>query len=192
MEEELLAPGPEERHTDVRIGRTILSLREGDVTEADVDAIVSPEVDDSNRHRGVAHLIRERAGLALEREYGDLGALRAGEARVTRGGKLRTRHIIHVRVPAEGAPAVAAATHLILRTARERGFTSLAIPDFGLATATGREATVQAFLAAVVAFLSTEQTPLRRLEICLYGADTLQLFRSCLQHIREQIEVAKS
>lgn len=81
------------------IGDTAISLRYGDLTLLEVDAIVHYARGDLALRAGFGRLIRARGGRVVEEELEAAGSVEMGKAISTSGGNLRCRHIIHVCGP---------------------------------------------------------------------------------------------
>src|ERR1700738_3777497 len=75
--------------------RAKIALRQGDLTDADVDAIVNAANNDLMLGGGVAGAIRIKGGPSIQEECNRVGPIRIGEAAITGGGKLAARHVIH-------------------------------------------------------------------------------------------------
>lgn len=192
--DEDLELAPPERNAELRVGLTLILLREGDITEANVDAIVNAANEQLVLGAGVAGAIRERGGPSIQQECDALGPIKVGEAVMTGGGKLTARHVIHAVGPRMGdgdeEAKLAAATRSVLRIATDNALTSLAVP----ALSTGifgvpKDVCARAMLGAMVDSLQQVKTPLRQIEFCLFGADTLALFTEEMGRLRERIAV---
>jgi len=75
--------------------RAKIALRQGDLTDADVDAIVNAANNDLMLGGGVAGAIRVKGGPAIQKECDKIGPIALGEAAITGAGRLRARHVIH-------------------------------------------------------------------------------------------------
>jgi O-acetyl-ADP-ribose deacetylase (regulator of RNase III) len=196
MDEELMAIGPEDRHTDMRVGLTIISLREGDLTEADVDAIVNAANPQLQLGAGVAGAIRERGGPTIQEECNRIGTLKTGQAVMTGGGTLRARHVIHAVGPRKGEGdeerVLAETTRSALQVATAKGLASLALPAISTGVYGVDKATcARAMLGEVTRFLEAEKTTLRRIEFCLRGTESMQAFMAEMHRLRDQIEAKR-
>src|SRR5207245_4618291 len=113
------------------IGEKIV-LRQGDLTEMDVDAIVNAANNDLKLGGGLAGVIRRKAGDGIQRECNEIGAIPVGGAAITSAGKLKARHIIHAASMQLGGlttgHALRASTAHSLRIAHEKGLHTLAFP----------------------------------------------------------------
>ena len=110
-------------------------LREGDITDQEVDAIVNAANSDLILGAGVAGAIRQKGGPTIQEECDRIGPIEVGGAAVTGAGNLPSRFVIH----AAGMPPGGAATEESVRCsmrrslelARERQCRSVAVPAIG-------------------------------------------------------------
>jgi O-acetyl-ADP-ribose deacetylase (regulator of RNase III) len=113
----------------------------GDITKADVDAIVNPANSYGYMGGGVADAIRKIGGEEIELEAASYAPILIGCAVITSGGKLKAKHVIHA--PTMEQPAgrtsldeIKKATQAALECAEENMIESIAMP--GMGTGTGR------------------------------------------------------
>ena len=84
---------------EVKVGNYILELVEGDITQQDTDANVNAANERLVPGGGVDGAIHRAGGPAIEAECRQLGVCPTGEARITTGGNLKARHVIHTVGP---------------------------------------------------------------------------------------------
>ncbi|MGZ6143761.1 MAG: O-acetyl-ADP-ribose deacetylase [Myxococcales bacterium] len=112
----------------------MIEVVEGDITLLDVDAIVNAANSSLLGGGGVDGAIHRRAGPELLEECRGLNGARTGEAKITRGYRLKARHVIHAVGPVwygghrGEAQALASAYRASLRLALEHGLKSIAFP----------------------------------------------------------------
>jgi O-acetyl-ADP-ribose deacetylase len=112
-----------------------LKLRQGDITQARVDAIVNAANNELILGGGVAGAIRSKGGPAIQSECDELGPIKIGEAAITGGGNLLARHVIHAASMRLGgsttAESLRAATRNSLLRAEENKIGTIAFPAIG-------------------------------------------------------------
>jgi len=112
----------------------MIEVIEGDITLLDVQAIVNAANESLLGGGGVDGAIHRRAGPGLLEECRALGGARTGEAKITRGHRLKARHVIHCVGPVwhggkRGEPeALASCYRNALRLAGEHSLKSIAFP----------------------------------------------------------------
>ena len=117
-----------------------ITLRQGDITREEREAIVNAANTSLWMGGGVAGAIKRVGGGEIEREAVKKGPIPIGEAVVTGGGKLACKYVIHAAVMGpdlvtdEGK--IQAATRNSLLRAKELGLKSMAFPALG--TGVGR------------------------------------------------------
>ena len=114
---------------------TRIAIQEGDLTRAEVDAVVNAANTDLALGAGVAGAIRERGGPSIQRECSALGPISLGDAAITGAGELPARHVIHAAAMQPGGrpseASIRSATRRALELAAEHGLRSVALPAIG-------------------------------------------------------------
>jgi O-acetyl-ADP-ribose deacetylase (regulator of RNase III) len=112
-----------------------VTIRRGDLTTANVDAIVNAANNDLLLGGGVAGAIRTRGGPSIQEECRRLGSIRVGEAVITGGGALPARYVIHAASMALGGltteQGLRESTRNSLACAAENRLVSIAFPAIG-------------------------------------------------------------
>jgi O-acetyl-ADP-ribose deacetylase len=163
-----------------------LEAVQGDITTQGLDAIVNAANTTLLGGGGVDGAMHRAAGPELLEECRRIGGCPTGEARITRGYRLRARHVIHTVGPVwqggtHGEPELLRRCYVnALRLAAEHGIQSLAFPS--ISTGAYRFPLEQAAEIAI----STVQAELARLTsvslvrfVCFSAAD-LTVYRRLL------------
>src|SRR5271163_4469409 len=112
-----------------------VTIRQGDLTAAKVDAIVNAANNDLILGGGVAGAIRSKGGPSIQAECDKLGPIPIGEAAITGAGELKARYVIHAASMRLGGRtsevALRDSTRNSLRRAAEQGLKSVAFPAIG-------------------------------------------------------------
>jgi O-acetyl-ADP-ribose deacetylase (regulator of RNase III) len=169
--------------------RAKIELRQGDLTEADVDAIVNAANNDLMLGGGVAGAIRIKGGPTIQQECGRIGTIALGEASITGAGRLRARHVIHaasMRLGESTSEAnLRAATRNSLMRANENALKTIAFPAIGTGIAGFPiEQCAQVMLEEVRKHLNSTTT-LERVEFVLFDRRSLEVFERALAEVND-------
>jgi O-acetyl-ADP-ribose deacetylase len=164
--------------------RAKISMRQGDLTDADVDAIVNAANNDLMLGGGVAGAIRVRGGPTIQQECDKIGPIALGEAAITGAGALRARHVIHAASMRLGQSTSEAnlrtATCNSLMRANENALKSIAFPAIGTGIAGFPiERCAEVMLEEVRAHLNG-LTTLERVDFVLFDRRSLEVFARVL------------
>ncbi|MCD6362752.1 MAG: macro domain-containing protein [Synergistetes bacterium] len=176
------------------MGKTIIRIEKGDITEQDVDALVNA----ANNHlwmgAGVAGAIKRRGGEEIEREAVSKGPIPVGEAIVTKAGKLKAKYVIHAAVMGQDLRTsermIREATYNSLLRADELSLKSVAFPAFG--TGVGGfpfDRCAKAMLDETRLYLTEmEDTNLEEVIFVLYTEEAFKAFERELKNLKEKLE----
>jgi O-acetyl-ADP-ribose deacetylase (regulator of RNase III) len=119
--------------------KTKVLLQQGDITDADVGAVVNAANTRLQLGAGVAGAIRRKGGPTIQQECDAIGPISLGEAAITGGGLLKAPYVIHAAsmhlggLTSEGS--LRDATINSLKRAVEKKLTSIAFPAIGTGVA---------------------------------------------------------
>jgi len=120
---------------ELTVGRSRIELVQGDITRQDVDAIVNAANSGLRGGGGVDGAIHRAGGPEIMAECRRLGGCPTGDAKITGGGKLPAKSVVHAVGPIyrdgrhDEAQLLASAYRRSLEVADEHGATSVAFPS---------------------------------------------------------------
>jgi O-acetyl-ADP-ribose deacetylase (regulator of RNase III) len=178
------------------MGRIVLA--EGDITEADVDAVVNAANSALILGAGVAGAIAVKGGPSIQVECDEIGPIEVGDAVVTGAGELPARHLIH----AAGMPPGGSATEESIRSCVRRSLEladglacrSIAIPAIGAGIGGfPQQRCAEIMLEEARQHLAGE-TSLEEVRFVLFGEPTYRIFEMVkdAEAVRAQLELLRS
>ena len=169
-------------------------LREGDITEEDVDAIVNAANSQLVLGAGVAGAIRRKGGPQIQAECDAIGPIGVGDAAVTGAGDLPARWVIHAAGMPPGGSATESSVHASVRKsldlAREKGCRTIAIPAIGAGIGGFPVQRCAEILLSEAKEHLAGETTLEEIRFVLFGEPTYRIFEAAHDtvKIREQME----
>lgn len=159
-------------------------LRQGDLTEADCDAIVNAANTDLILGGGVAGAIRKRGGPQIQAECDRIGPIALGQAAVSCAGALKARLVIHAASMRLGGattePNLRAAIRNSLSRAAERKLSSVALPAIGTGVAGFPVHRCAEVMLEEIRSHLEGTTTLERVEVVLFDRRVLGEFEAAL------------
>jgi O-acetyl-ADP-ribose deacetylase (regulator of RNase III) len=157
-----------------------IEIVEGDITKLDVDAIVNAANDRLAPGGGVCGAIHRAAGPELAKECAKIGGCPTGEARITKGYRLKARHVIHAVGPVWHGGAqredelLASCYTRSLALAVKHKLTSIAFP----AISTGiygfpPDRAARVAVKAIADFLARDKT-IDKVVLCCFGQESVR------------------
>ncbi len=171
----------------VVINNTVLELTDGDITEAETEAIVNPANEALVLGGGVAGAIRIKGGPAIQAECDNIGGIAVGCAVKTGGGRLKAKYVIHAVGPRMGEgdedTKLTNATLNVLILADRDGIKSLTFP----AVSTGifgypMDRCAEIMLGTTIAYLNGGSN-LEKVAFCLDGKGACKIFQMHLKRL---------
>jgi len=172
--------------------RAVLELVEGDITQQDTEAIVNAANPSLLGGGGVDGAIHRAGGPEILAECRKLGSCATGDARITTGGRLKARYVIHAvgpvywqEGPQRAAELLSSAYRRSLEVADEHGVRSLAFPSISTgAYGYPLEEAAPVALRTVMDYLSTRPASgIERVRFVLYGRQAYQVYERALRRL---------
>jgi len=169
-------------------------LREGDITDEAVDAIVNAANTSLLLGGGVAGAIRARGGPEIQAECDAIGPIALGDAAITGAGDLKARYVIHAAGMPPGGSATEASIHSSVRKSLElaskHGCRTIAIPAVGAGIGGFSVQRCAEILLSVARDHLAGQTSLEEIRFVLFGEPTYRIFEAAndAAKIRQQME----
>ncbi len=175
-----------------QINQTVLELVQGDITQQEVDAIVNAANSSLLGGGGVDGAIHRTAGPELLAETRTLNGCQTGDAKITKGYKLKARHVIHTVGPIyrSGDPEVpsllASAYRRSLEVARANGVKSLAFPAISTGVYGYPLAEATPIALTTICDFAVEYDDLRLVRLVLFNLQTMSVYESTLAEMIRQ------
>ncbi len=175
----------------VTINKSVLELIEGNITEQETDALVNAANSSLLGGGGVDGAIHRAGGPKILEECRKLGGCPTGEARITTGGNLTAKYVIHTVGPVYSggkrreAELLANAYKNSLSLASQYKLKSVAFPSIstGAYGYPVNEAAVLA-LKTVINYLETH-TDIELVRFVLFGQKAYQAYDKALQELEK-------
>jgi O-acetyl-ADP-ribose deacetylase (regulator of RNase III) len=181
--------------TTYKVNKATISIIQGDITRQTTDAIVNAANSSLMGGGGVDGAIHRAGGPAILEECKKIvarqGRLSTGQAVITAGGNMATRHVIHTVGPIwqgggqKEAELLASAYRESLKLAAANNLTSISFPSISTG-AFGYPVDEAARIAMrTVANFLAQESPIKEVVFVLYDSRTFDVYVLALQDIIE-------
>lgn len=171
-----------------------MKLVQGDITKQDVDAVVNAANKSLLGGGGVDGAIHRAAGPELLEECRTLGGCETGDARLTKGYRLKARHVIHTVGPVyktgkQGEPdKLASCYRKSLELAGEKGLKTLAFPAISCGVYGYPIQEASRIALRTVADYCKDHPEIEEVRFVLFGDKDLAACREAFDEIRKENE----
>lgn len=172
---------------EVKVGQAILEIVEGDITRQDMEAIVNAANTSLLGGGGVDGAIHRAGGPKILEECRQIGGCPTGEARITTGGNLKARYVIHTVGPIyrdglHREPELLASCYReSLKLAAAKGLKTLAFPSISTgAYGYPMDAAARIALKTVRDYLA-EHPKIQRVRFVLFGRPAYEAYERALK-----------
>jgi len=154
-----------------------LTIKQGDITELDVDAIINPANSKGFMGGGVALAIKQKGGPEIENQALKEAPIKIGKAALTEAGKLKAKWIIHaptMELPAQPTTFsnVKKSVLAALKLADKQELKTIAFPGMGTGVGKIRKAE-----AANIMISEIKKDPAKNIEEIFLVAYDNELFK---------------
>ncbi len=172
----------------VKVGKTTLVVERGDITDAEVDAVVNAANSELWMGAGVAGALKRKGGVVIEEDALRQGPIEVGEAVLTVAGNLPTTHVIHAATMGKDLKTdpqkISAATRATLAIAEKRKMTSIAFPAMGSGVGgVPPSQSADAMLSAVIDHVKSGNSSLQKVLFVLYQEEAHKAFTDTLKRL---------
>jgi O-acetyl-ADP-ribose deacetylase (regulator of RNase III) len=172
---------------EVKVGQAVLQIVEGDITQQDTEAIVNAANTSLLGGGGVDGAIHRAGGPKILEECRQLGGCPTGEARLTTGGNLKARYVIHTVGPVyrdglHREPQLLASCYReSLKLASAKGLKTVAFPSISTgAYGYPIDAAARIALKTVRDYLA-EHPQIQRVRFVLFGRAAYETYEKALK-----------
>lgn len=176
----------------VELNHAVLELAEGDITTQNTDAIVNAANSSLLGGGGVDGAIHRAGGPEILAECRELGGCATGHAKITTGGRLQARYVIHAvgpvyrrERPERAAELLSSAYRRSLEVAVEHGVQSVAFPSISTgAYGYPMEAAAPIALQSVIDYLHNQEGDgIQLVRFVLYGRQAYRVYQRALAEL---------
>ena len=177
------------------INQSKIKLLDGDITRQDTEAIVNAANSGLRGGGGVDGAIHKAGGPAIMEACRRIGGCPTGEARLTLGGRLSAKYVIHAVGPVykdgqQGEPSqLASAYRYSLVLASKHGIKAVAFPSISTGVyGYPIKAAAQIAIETVIDYLKSNQG-INEVRFVLFGAGPYRIYKEVLE---DRIRIARN
>ncbi len=176
-----------------RVGESVVRLKQGDITEEEVDAIVNAANTSLLGGGGVDGVIHRAGGTRILEECKKLGGCKTGDAKITDGGDLPASHVIHTVGPiwrggsGNEDSRLESAYRRSLEVALENGLSSVAFPSISTgAYGFPIERAACIALRTIAGFIK-EHPAIKEVNMVLFGKRDLEVYEKAWEEVKADV-----
>lgn len=176
----------------IKIKNTEIKISRGDIIGRKVDAIVSPEPNDLKMNTGVAAVIKEKGGEAIQESIDKIAPISLGEVVVTSAGALPAKYIFHIAIlehmqKSSPREKLQLAVKNCLLRAEELKVKSIVFPSLGLSNAKfPYDMCARIMLEHILCYLLYNLSSLELVLFNLFNEESFKSFEKMLNVLKEE------
>jgi O-acetyl-ADP-ribose deacetylase (regulator of RNase III) len=178
---------------EAKINGSVLRLKQGDITREEVDAVVNAANTSLLGGGGVDGAIHRAGGPAILEECRKLGGCKTGNAKITTGGDLPARYVVHTVGPVwRGGKGnedglLESAYRRSLEVALENGLSSVSFPSISTgAYGFPLDRAARIALRTIAGFLK-EAPSITEVNMVLFGKNDLESYEEAWKEIEADV-----
>jgi O-acetyl-ADP-ribose deacetylase (regulator of RNase III) len=174
---------------EIKVGQSALELVEGDITRQDTEAIVNAANTSLLGGGGVDGAIHRAGGPKILEECRQIGGCPTGEARITTGGNLQARYVIHTVGPVyrdglHREPELLASCYReSLKLASAKGLKTVAFPSISTGAYGYPLADAARIALKTVKDYLAEHPEIERVRFVLFGKAAYEAYAAALKEL---------
>lgn len=168
-----------------------INIKKGDITKEDVDAIVNAANNTLLGGGGVDGAIHKAGGAIILEQTKKIGGCPTGEARITTGGNLKARYVIHTVGPIYDESSKTQCEELLynayfnsLKLAEDYNLKTISFPSISTGVyGYPIEEAVKVVFKALKDYINNEDTEIKEINFVLFSQEDYNIYKNYIDTI---------